>query len=318
VDAQEAYIAVLGGANLDIGGHARDPLLPGDSHPGFVTVSPGGVGRNIAHNLALLGLPVRLIAALGGDANTGMIEASCAGLGIDLSASLRFPNASSSVYLYVAGPDGDMALAVADMSVYDGVTPEDLLSRVDVLSGAKTVVADANWPAETLRAALSRCTAPVFADPVSAAKAARLRGCLDRIHTLKPNRLEAELLSGVRITDETSLRRAADVLLDRGVRRVFLSLGGGGVLAAEGGERQRLSAPLGRAVSTTGCGDAFMAGLVWAWERGFDLRSSAAAGMCAGAIAMESETTINPAMDAAALEARIEAYLGSPDVSPAT
>ena len=313
MDAQQAYIAVLGGANMDIGGHARDPLLPGDSHPGVVSASPGGVGRNIAHNLALLGLPVRLIAALGGDDRAKAIEASCAGCGIDLSASLRFPEAPTSVYLYVAAPDGDMALAVADMRVYDSVTPEDLLSRADVLAGAKAVVADANWPAEALRAALSRCTVPVFADPVSAAKAGRLRGCLDRIHTLKPNRLEAELLSGVQITDEASLRRAADVLLSRGVRRVFLSLGAGGVLAAERDERLRLPAPRGEAVSTTGCGDAFMAGLVWAWERGGGLRFSAAAGMCAGAIAMESESTINPAMSAAALEARTAAYLETID-----
>ena len=68
---------------------------------------------------------------------------------------------------------------------------------------------------------------PIFADPVSTAKAEKLKPVLGKLHTLKPNRIEAELLSGVAITDDASLDRAADALLATGLHRVFISLGGG-------------------------------------------------------------------------------------------
>ena len=49
------YIAVVGGVNIDVGGRSFAPLVAGDSNPGVIRTSLGGVGRNIAHNLALLG-----------------------------------------------------------------------------------------------------------------------------------------------------------------------------------------------------------------------------------------------------------------------
>lgn len=97
---------------------------------------------------------------------------------------------------------------------------------------------------------------PIFADPVSTAKAVKLQPVLGRLHTLKPNRIEAELLSGVAITDEASLRAAADALLATGLHRVFISLGGDGVFAADrSGERVHLPVLPAEMVNTTGCGD---------------------------------------------------------------
>ena len=92
---------------------------------------------------------------------------------------------------------------------------------------------DTNIPAESIAWLAENVRLPIFADPVSTAKAEKLRPVLGRLHTLKPNRIEAELLSGVAITDEASLRAAADALLATGLHRVFISLGGDGVFAAD-------------------------------------------------------------------------------------
>lgn len=305
VVAPEAYAVVIGGVNVDIGGVSHGALRAGDSNPGRVRMSLGGVGRNIAHNMALLGVNTRMLTALGDDLHAQTIIASCSELGIDISRSLQIPGGRTSTYLFIADQAGDMALAVSDMDIYEHVTPEFLGSRAQLLSNAQVVVLDTNIPAESIAWVTEHIDCPVFVDPVSTAKAEKLRPVLGKIHTLKPNRMEAELLSGVAITDEESLNRAADALLATGLKRVFISLGADGVYAAEGENRCHLPNLPGKMVNTTGCGDAFLAALVWAHLEGADLRQSALAGLAAGSIAMESEETINPNMSAEALMGRM-------------
>ena len=90
-----------------------------------------------------------------------------------------------------------------------------------------------------------------------------------------------------------------------GVQRVFISLGGKGIYAASQEESCWLDPLPCRMVNTTGCGDAFMAALVWAYLQGSDLEQTARAGLAAGSIAMESGETINPLMSDTALRARM-------------
>ena len=70
---------------MDIWGRPERVLVPKDSNPGTVSLRPGGVGRNIAHDLRLLGLEVSLVAAIGDDVYAAAITESCRALGIDLS-----------------------------------------------------------------------------------------------------------------------------------------------------------------------------------------------------------------------------------------
>ena len=299
-----SYIAVVGGVNMDIGGQSAVPLVARDSNPGRVRMSLGGVGRNIAHNMALLGLDVRMLTAFGDDLYAQKLAASCGELGIDISQALLVPGGTTSTYLFLAGPEGDMELAVSDMEIYQHVTPAYLQSRRSLLDNAQVVIVDTNIPADSIQWLCEHGKAPIFADPVSTAKAARLKGCLGRLHTLKPNRMEAELLSGVPITDRTSLERAAQILLDTGLRRVFISLGAEGVYAADHNGTCFLPCYPARLVNATGAGDAFMAALGWAYLEALDLEQSARAGLAAAAIALEGHETINPKMSAKALRER--------------
>ena len=291
---KERYAVVCGGVNIDIGAHSFAPLRAKDSNPGKVELSLGGVGRNIAHNMRLLGVPTYLLTAVGGDSRASQVEESCKELGIDLSHALRVPDGRTSTYVFVGDSDGDMAIAVSDMEICEKLTPDYFASQLDLLNGAAAVVVDANLPRASIAFITERCTAPVFIDPVSTVKAEKLRGLLGHVHTLKPNRIEAELLSGVKITDNATLHQAAQALLDQGVQRVFLSLGGDGVFAAQQGETHLEPICKAEMRNATGAGDAFTAAMIYATLEDMPIESVMDYAMAAGIAAIGHERTINP------------------------
>ena len=300
------YAVVVGGANVDIGGRSWDALVPADSNPGLVSTSLGGVGRNIAHTLSLLGADVRMLTAYGDDLNGQQLCAACAAAGIDMTNALKLRDDRTSTYLYITGPDGDMALAVSDMTICERITPEYLAANFGLLQNARVIVCDTNIPAESLEYLAKNCSAPIFCDPVSTVKAEKLRPILGKIHTLKPNRMEAELLTGIPIRDKADVEKAAQKLLSMGIRRVFISLGGDGIYAASHEESCWLDPLPCRMVNTTGCGDSVMAALVWAYLEDLSLPESALAGLAAGSITIESTETISPMMSAEMLRERMD------------
>ena len=300
-----SYAVVVGGVNVDIGGRSFAHLVAEDSNPGKVSTSLGGVGRNIAHNMSLLGLDVKMLTAIGEDVYGNRIAASCTELGIDASHALRVSDCATSTYLYIADEAGEMAMAISDMQICERITPAYLSANQQVLQNARVIVADTNLPMETLVWLAENCAAPLFCDPVSTIKAEKLRPILGKIHTLKPNRIEAELLSGVSIQSKEDAEKAAEALLEKGVQRVFLSMGGDGMYAATAEEKLWMPNIPGETVNTTGCGDSVTAALVWAWMNDLDLRETLRAGLAAGSITMESTETINPAMSATALKLRM-------------
>ena len=302
----ERRAAVVGGVNVDIGGQPFLPLVVKDSNPGKVTVSFGGVGRNIAHNMTLLGIRTEMLTALGDDFYASGIAASCRETGIGISHALRIPGESTSTYLYLNDCEGDMAMAVSDMEICRQITPEYLFSQLPLLESMQIGVFDTNIPEESVVWLAEHCSRPLFADCVSTKKAEKLRPVLGKIHTLKPNRIEAELLSGVHICDEASLRLAAETLLATGLQRVFISLGADGVLAAEKGQMIRLHCYPAEVKNVTGAGDACMAALVRAYMEKLSLEDAARYASAAASIATESITTINPALSAEAVRARVQ------------
>ena len=300
------YVAVVGGVNIDIGGRPFSPLVPRDSNPGSVTVSLGGVGRNIAHNLSLLGAEVQLLTAFGDDVYAMQIEAGCAESNIDIHRACKIPGAASSVYLYLSDEKGDMALALSDMAICDRIDVPYLEENRDVLDGARLIVADANLPEASLSYLAEMSNVPLFVDPVSTAKAHKLPSILHRIHTMKPNAAEAETLSGVKVTDEASAFRAADILMEKGVRRVFLSLGKEGICAVDGGQRFRFHGYDAVVRSATGAGDAFMAALSYAYLKGMDLKETVLFSAAAATLCVECTETVNASLTEEAVRERMK------------
>ena len=248
-------ICVIGGANVDIGARAAGLFVAGDSNPGTITVAPGGVGRNIAHNLALLGDSVRLVTVFGDDGFGRMLRESCAATGMDLSLSQTVSGARNACFVSVNGSDGELFGGVSDMAITGLMTPEWLESRLHAINDADAVVADANLPAETLSMLVGCCLPPLYIDAVSSAKGPRLREALSAPRlpgagpiTVKCNRIEAEVLGTSGLS---------------GVARLVVSLGSEGLEIIEDGVKQTVPPlPAVGIVNTTGAGDALLAGIV--------------------------------------------------------
>ena len=287
------YVVVIGAVNMDICGRPQKKLIFRDSNPGTVRLTPGGVGRNIAHDLCLLGEDVRFVTVFGDDPNGAALRDSCARLGMDLSCAQTIPGVFTSSYLYITDERGEMQLGLNDTDSSARITPDYLSEHLDVINGAAVVVAEGNLPAETLQWIGEHVTPPLFVDPVSVTKAERLRGMLRRIHTFKPN-----ITEGANLTGESEPEQIVSALLEQGVRRVFLSMGSMGILAGEGTERVMLPCLPTRLVNTTGGGDAVMAALVWAHLHDRDLRETVLCALRAGRCAAEYDGTNNPELSA--------------------
>lgn len=304
----DPYVVVIGGANMDIAGKPVGPLVARDSNIGTVSLSAGGVGRNIAHNLTLLGNRVKFVSAFGADAYGRQILDSCSQLGIDAHDSIIVRDGQTSTYLYITRPDGEMELAVNDMRIYRHITPELIARRAHLLAESALVVVDANLPEAAIEAICRGGARPVFAEPVSCAKAHRLKGVLDAIHTITPNWQEAEVLTGRSVdpNDPDSLMAAAEVLLRAGVRQVIITLGEAGCFFTDGSAARTLPALPVHMVNGNGAGDALLSGFATGFVRGFSLEASVRLGMAAASITLETTLTNSPALSFEAIRKRAE------------
>lgn len=283
---------VIGGSNLDITGASGSPLVMGDSNIGSVTLAAGGVGRNIAENLARMGFPVELVTAMGDDTAAELIRQSCLESGVSLAHSLCTAGVPSGTYLCINDFGGDMIAAINQTRPMAHLTPGFLAAALPGAGdGAAVAAIDANLAADSMEYIAANLACPIVADTVSAAKCMNLAPILGRIHTLKPNAMEAMAMTGAATVEE-----AGEILTGRGVKRVFITLGARGIYYTDGRESGTAPAFPAIVVNTTGAGDAATAALAAALALGLPLRESAELANEAAAIKLGWNGAVNPAI----------------------
>jgi pseudouridine kinase len=269
---------VIGGMNIDILGTPTAAFHPGDSLPGRVGLSVGGVGYNIAARLAGFGMRVTLFTAIGEDFFACIAEKACEEKGIDISLSLRVP-APSPIYMAIHGQDGAMTAAINDMAAIAKLAPDHLEAHRHALSGPFDVcVIDANLPEETLSAIPRLVKAPILADPVSCEKGRRLLPVLSYLTAIKPNAMEALALSG-----REDIPAAARFFVAQGVKQVYVSMGKDGLYCADAKEEVQLPSLISTTAPSTGAGDALAAGLALGIAAGKSTADTARMGLEAAA-----------------------------------
>lgn len=290
----EALVSVIGGANVDMSATLNDAFIAADSNPGHVEVGYGGVARNIAHNLSLLGARTQLLTVFGGDLFGGLLHDYCKQQGIDVHLSDRENSQRSGIYLCLNNHSGEMIAAVADTEIIRTITPEWLAKRSGELNLSDYIVADTNITEDSIRWLMENVTAPLFIDGVSTTKAHRVVNALRKaklpyLHTLKLNLKEA-----LAVTETATYADAAQQLLDLGVAHVYITLGAEGVYCRNAAEEKLFPALPGEIVNTTGAGDAFLAGVIYAHMKKIAFPQTAQYGLMAARATLMSPKAVNP------------------------
>ena len=293
------YIVGVGAANADIHGRSRAAVNLRDSNPGTMRVSVGGVTRNILENAARLGLDARLVSAVGGDVFGRLILARSAAAGMDVSNVLVLPDAASSTYMTVLEPSGEMFVAVSDMSILAQLPEAYLAERAPLLHGAAAIACDPSLPEGTILRLLALAgETPVFVDPVSTAYARKLLPHVGRFHTVKPNRMELSILAELDAVEDAALKPAIARLLEKGCRRVYVTLGPEGCCYGDASGlflRAKLR-PIARMENATGAGDAFTAATIYGHVHALPPEETLNLALAAGSVAIRSAETVSPEM----------------------
>ena len=289
----EPYVLVIGASNIDIQGVPDKKLIPKDSNIGSIELALGGVGRNIAENCTKLGINTKLISAVGDDVFGKRILAHSIEIGLNMADSLILKDQSSSIYLSILDENRDMNVAINAMASIDKIDVDFIQSKKHLIQNAQLILMDTNLKEEVIIEVTQLASAPIFIDTVSSTKALKIKSILNRIDTLKPNQLEAQILTGISIRTDEDIKANARKLHDLGVKNVYITLGPKGVYASTENEENFYLNPNVNVVNATGAGDAFISALVYAKLHEMNLKESVQVALSASALCLESTQTIS-------------------------
>lgn len=294
---KDSYILVIGASIVDILGFTRNIYKSKDSNPGNIKISLGGVCRNISENLARVGVNTKFISIIGDDENGRNILSHSKMVGYDMEESLILEGGCTPTYMAILDHTGDMVSAVVDMESLDEMDADFIDSKKEIIYDAEYTILDAD-DAELLEHILTTYYGKTkfVLDPVSAAKAEKIKHLIKYFHTIKPNRYEAEILWGSKIKNDEDLREAGRYFLSLGVKNVFISLDSDGIYYLNNKEEGKIKAKDVVVKNTTGAGDSFVAGVGYGYMNNLCLRETVKYAIAMSTITISHEDTINPKM----------------------
>lgn len=265
-------IVVIGSCNTDMVISMDHLPLPGETLiGGEFFMNSGGKGANQAVAAARLGGNVSFIAKVGNDPFGKRALEQYRAEGIDVKHILTDPEQPSGVALIMVDAQGENSIAVAS-GANAHLTTKDLDNAKEILSRADIVLMQLETPINTVEHAANvakRSGAKVILNPAPAQPLPE--SLLQNLYILIANETEAEFISGTQITDMDSVARAADILCDKGVEKVVITLGSRGAFVKERGNYHQIPGLKVKAVDATAAGDTFCGALCVALAEGKNL-----------------------------------------------
>ncbi|MEI7809516.1 MAG: ribokinase [Verrucomicrobiota bacterium] len=262
-------IVVVGSSNTDMIIQLDRIPRPGETLlGGEFTSAAGGKGANQAVGAARAGGDVTFIARVGKDIFGDQAVAGFRKDGINVNHVFRDAAAPSGVALIFVAKDGENSIAVAG-GANGKLSPADVKRAAKVIRSAAMLVAQLETPLATVQAAADIAAKAGVRFILNPAPARPLPDALlKRVSILTPNETEAELLTGIKVTNEATAAKAAAKLRSRGVQTVILTLGSRGAFIADDKGNQLVPGFKVKAVDTTAAGDIFNGALAVALAEG--------------------------------------------------
>lgn len=316
-------VVVIGGANVDVKARSAAKATPGTSNPGHGSMAPGGVGRNIAENLARLGTRTHLVSVVGRDAlgDNLLAQTSAAGVRVEHVTRTDLP---TGTYTALLDADGELIVAVADMAATAELGPDRISEARDLIAAADLVVLDGNLGPAALEHALDLASAAgvrTILEPVSVPKAIAIANSIavERpLYAVTPNRDELTALTGLPARTDRQLSLATAQLHRRGVEHVWVRMGDrGSLLSTRGGDTTFIPAVPTTVEDVTGAGDSMLAAFCHALLAGDDPVTAARYGHAAAALTIASPHTVRPDLTPRLVQAALTHELTNAHTKPA-
>ena len=296
---EDPHVLVIGTSCLDMKGQAAQPLLRATSIPGRIHSSVGGVARNVAENLARLGISTTLLSAVGDDRPGQRILAQASEAGVDVNHMLVVPETETGAYLALLDHQGRLAFGLDDTHITASIRPHNIYNKRKLFRDAAMIVLDASLPRDTLKTIFrlaEKYQVPVCADPTSVTLAHRLIPHLESLLLATPNVQEAQILCGWPVTenDHKSIMAAAKRMVTLGIQIAIITMAEEGLCYATSDESGTVPAVQTEVVDLTGGGDALTAAVVFALLNDIPVSEAMRLGCSAASMTIACNQTTAP------------------------
>ncbi|WP_052330279.1 carbohydrate kinase family protein [Virgibacillus sp. MSP4-1] len=295
---KKAPIVCVGGGNVDKKLYITEKVMAQTSNPVKSSRNVGGVARNISENLGRLGEEVVFLSAAGDDPEWKYIDELSSPF-MNVNYVTKFKNEPTGSYTAVLDNRGDLYIALADMDIFDSITPEMLLKNVDVLTEAKCIVVDMNCPGETIEFLCQFAAEhhiPLVIIPVSSPKMKRLPKDLTAVSWLIVNKHETETFLDMNIHSQEDWEHSVKRWLELGVQNVIVTNGSEGVVTGvkNGAIRYFPAVETPEVVDVTGAGDSFCSAVIYSWLQNKDFDEVVTSGLVNAHKTILSKYTVRP------------------------
>ncbi|WP_035052116.1 carbohydrate kinase [Carnobacterium pleistocenium] len=310
---EEEPIICIGGANIDRRYLIKDTLIQGTSNKVQSRTNVGGVARNVAENLGRLEEEVMLFSVAGNDAEWTMIEKHSEHF-MNVKAVDKIEGSPTGTFMEVIDANGEMVLGLAEVDIFDKMTPEWISKHLSVLKRAKYLIIDSNCPKETiefLNGFAIKYKIPIALLTVSVQRLANLPIFLNGIKMLITKHSETEAYFNMTITTDDDLKEAINRWLDKGIENVIISKGSTKIAFGNQESGTYIFNYTGEQDDryNWGMNEALCAGLIHSRLQGKSIKESASIGLTNAYLTSQSLYVVRPNLAKNQLQNEYNSYL---------
>jgi len=255
-------IVVIGSCNTDMVVKSDRLPVPGETVlGGAFMMNPGGKGANQAVAVARLQGNVTFISKTGNDLFGRQSIEMYGDENINTDYIFSDPNLPSGVALIMVDTNGENCIVVAS-GANGSLSPHDIDKAKHIIESADILLMQLEIPMDTVEYAAKLAHQKGIKVILNPAPAAFLSNeLLECLYAIVPNKTEAEMLSGIKVTDWNSAKKAAEIISAKGVELVVITLGSKGALIKENDTFYEIPVEKIKAIDTTAAGDTFCGAL---------------------------------------------------------